>query len=153
MLRLALLILLLASPAAAQSIPVHGNWCGPGYSGGYGGGYGPAPAPPTDPLDAACMRHDLCKTYRGQFDCGCDLSLMRELRASRWPNPGIAAKARAIYEAIGMTPCSSPDGYALKMALITGDWADDVASGRQAPWEILNRLSRLASDGLANGRW
>ncbi len=147
---LLLLALLLAAPARAQSLPVHGNWCGPGYAGGYAGRT--APAPPTDPLDAACMRHDICKGYRGPLDCGCDLGFMRELRATAWPNPGIRAKARAIYEAIGLAPCANPEGYGLKMALIAGDWADSVAAGREAPWAILDRLSRLAAEGLSYRR-
>ncbi len=142
------LLTLLAGPAAGQSIPVHGNWCGPGYS----GANAPYPAPPTDALDAACMRHDLCKGARGPFDCGCDIGFMREVRATPWPNPGLASKARALYEAIGLTPCASPQGQAVKMGLVAGDWADGVATGREAPWEILNRLSRLGAYGLSRAR-
>ncbi len=145
----ALLLALLASPAIAQTLPVHGNWCGIGYS----GGNLPYPAPPTDPLDAACMRHDICTAYRGRFDCGCDIGFMNELRTTPWPNPGLAAKARATYEAIGMIPCSDPQGMSVKMGLVAGDWASSVATGQEAPWEILNRLSRLASDGLGRAGW
>ena len=148
--RLAILVLLLAaSTATAQTVPLHGNWCGIGYS----GGNLPYPAPPTDPLDAACMRHDICIAYQGRFDCGCDLGFMVELRNTRWANPGLAEKARAIYEAIGMIPCTSPEGYAQKMGLVASDWTGDVLSGRQAPWQIMNRLSRLASDGLPYAGW
>ena len=151
MLRIALLFLLAllaAGPANAQTIPIHGNWCGIGHS----GGNLPYPAPPTDALDAACMRHDICTAARGRFDCGCDIGFMQELRNTPWPNPGLGEKARATYEAIGMLPCSSPDGYALKMSLVAGDWASDVASGRQAPWQILDRLSRITGTGLGNFR-
>jgi len=149
MLRLATLILLLASPATAQSVPVHGNWCGIGYS----GGNLPTPAPPTDPLDAACMRHDICTGYQGRFNCGCDLGFMYELRTTQWPNPGLAEKARATYEAIGMLPCTNPEGYAQKMRLVSGDWLSDMTTGRQAPWEIMNRLSRLTADGVSGAGW
>ena len=149
MFRFALLVLLLATPAGAQSLPVHGNWCGIGYS----GANLPYPAPPTDALDAACMRHDLCTGWQGRFNCGCDLGFMGELRTTPWPNPGLAEKARATYEAIAMIPCTSPDGYALKMRLLSSDWASDVLAGRQAPWQILNRLSRLTYDGLSHTGW
>ncbi len=153
---LAALALLLAAPASAQTLPlalpVHGNWCGPGYSGGPGWP-GAWPAPPTDPLDAACMRHDICKGARGNLDCGCDIGFMRELRSTPWPNPGLAAKARAMHDAIAMTPCASPEGQAVKMSWVAGDWADDVAAGREPPWAILDRLGRLMRDGLSRGGW
>ncbi len=143
------MFLLAAGHSQAQSVPVHGNWCGIGYS----GGNLPYPAPPTDPLDAACMRHDLCAGYQGRFNCGCDLGFMQELRATPWPNPGLAEKARATYEAIAMIPCTNPQGYAAKMSLVTSDWVNDVGSGRQAPWEILNRLSRLTVTGVSGAGW
>ncbi len=146
---LAILLLLLAGPAMAQTVPVHGNWCGIGHS----GGNGPYPAPPTDPLDAACMRHDICTAYRGRFDCGCDLGFMQELRTTRWPNPGLAEKARAIHEAIGVIPCTSPEGYARKMSLVSSDWLNDIGTGREAPWQIMERLSRLSADGMRWARW
>lgn len=52
------------------SIPVWGNWCGPGHSG---------PAAPKDTLDTLCMRHDKCYASRGYFDCACDAQLKAEI--------------------------------------------------------------------------
>ncbi len=142
--------LLAALPAAAQSwpaiaaVPVHGNWCGPGYGNGL---------PPTDPLDAACMRHDICTARVGSFSCGCDIALMSELRATPWPNPGIRAKARAIYDAIAATPCRGAEGQAVKMSMAFDDWAREVAAGREAPWDFLRRWGLLGLDGLNGRRW
>lgn len=43
---------------------VHGNWCGPDWTGGHQHSYRPAAdgyyLPPTDYTDAACERHDKC---------------------------------------------------------------------------------------------
>jgi len=129
-----------ATSAAAQSlaVPVHGNWCGPNH------GAGPA----LDLLDAACLRHDLCTVQVGRFDCGCDLAFMYELRHQAWPNPWLADKARGVYEAIAMAPCDGPSGQASKMSLAAGDWMRDVSNGREAPWAFLDRLGRLASEGV-----
>ncbi|OFR89537.1 hypothetical protein HMPREF2863_08975 [Micrococcus sp. HMSC067E09] len=52
------------------SIPVWGNWCGPGHSG---------PGAPIDTLDTLCMRHDKCYAARGYFDCACDAQLKAEI--------------------------------------------------------------------------
>ena len=58
------------------SIPIYGNWCGPGY-----------PKPDENPqsidaLDEACKRHDLC--YRSNktnvvYDNSCDLDVLDDL--------------------------------------------------------------------------
>ena len=133
----------LAGPARAEgdlpvSLPVYGNWCGPGHPS--------APwraAPPVDPLDAACMRHDSCTAARGRFDCGCDLALMSELRNTPWPNPVIARNARAIHDAIAVTPCASPAGMAEKQSWLAGDLLDDMATGRGVPPEVAWRWMRL----------
>ncbi len=130
-----------AAPAAAQglAIPVHGNWCGPNH------GAGPA----LDLLDAACLRHDLCTVQAGRFDCGCDLAFMEELRNRAWPNPGLATKARAIYEVIAMAPCNGPGGQGTKLGMAASDWLAGVVNGREAPWAIFDRLGALASEGWA----
>lgn len=52
------------------SIPVWGNWCGPGHSG---------PGAPIDTLDTLCMRHDKGHAARGYFDCACDAQLKAEI--------------------------------------------------------------------------
>ncbi|HGG05740.1 MAG TPA: hypothetical protein ENK28_09805 [Aliiroseovarius sp.] len=141
----AFVLSLLATPLMAQSIPVHGNWCGIGHSGG------PFAAPPTDPLDAACMRHDICTGQQGRFSCGCDIGFMQELRNTPWPNPGIQAKARAIYDSIAVIPCRNPDGQAVKMDMFMGDWSREVLSGREAPWEVLRRWGLLGQDAVNYG--
>lgn len=58
--------------SAAASIPVYGNWCGPGHSG---------PGAPIDDLDTACMHHDQCYSARGYFNETCDRELIAEIRA------------------------------------------------------------------------
>ena len=51
---------------------IHGNYCGIGNRPG---------SVPTDPLDAACMRHDSCTTDGKIPRCGCDDRLRRESTA------------------------------------------------------------------------
>ena len=48
----------------------HGNYCGAGQRG--------EGLPPTDDLDAACMRHDACYEAAGYRSCACDAALKRE---------------------------------------------------------------------------
>lgn len=48
------------------SIPIWGNWCGPGHGSGT----------PQDVLDTGCMKHDKCYEERGYFDCLCDAVLV-----------------------------------------------------------------------------
>ncbi|MGT2489355.1 hypothetical protein ACU4GA_32515 [Methylobacterium oryzae CBMB20] len=61
----------------------HGNYCGKGQRG--------EGLPPTDALDAACMRHDACYVAAGYRSCGCDaraeargLRRPRTARTRRW---------------------------------------------------------------------
>lgn len=140
---------LTALPAQAQepAFPLHGNWCGIGHGGG------PWALQPIDPLDAACMRHDICTEQLGRFDCGCDIAFMQELRSQYWPNPEIADKARAIHDAIAMMPCSSPQGMAYKAACLASDLATDMMSGREMPMDILRRWGLVGATGLGNSYW
>lgn len=48
------------------SMPVWGNWCGPGHGGGV----------PKGVLDSLCMTHDLCYAQLGYFNCTCDKGLL-----------------------------------------------------------------------------
>lgn len=121
------------------AIPVHGNWCGPNHGAG----------PILDALDDSCFRHDFCVFQRGRGDCDCDLAFMNELRTRAWPSPGLAEKARAVYEAIAMTPCRDPAGQREKMSRAAADWAAGVVAGREPPWAILDRLGRLMQEGMA----
>jgi len=56
---------------------VHGNWCGPNWTGGKAGEYDPAIdkaggySPPQDALDTACMQHDMCY-YQCRQEYPCD---------------------------------------------------------------------------------
>ncbi len=60
-----------------QRFPVHGNWCGPGWTGGHEGSWNDLTpgqrrnaAQPTDNLDAACKVHDLCyASCRDTYSC------------------------------------------------------------------------------------
>ncbi len=120
------------------SVPVYGNWCGPNQPANPALG-----APPVDPLDAACMHHDICVTARGPFDCGCDLGLLHELRATRWANPVIADNARAIYDAIALAPCRAPEGMAAKQSMFAADLVLDMIRGRGSPADVPRRWLRL----------
>ena len=141
---IAIILLLWPLGAVAQvSVPVYGNWCGPDYP------YSPAlSAPPIDPLDAACMQHDYCTAVQGRFDCGCDLSLMYELRNTRWPNGYIQSEARGIYDAIAVIPCTNPAGTAEKQSLFMEDFITDAVRGNAAPLDLMYRWSRLLSRGI-----
>ncbi|MCB1348460.1 MAG: hypothetical protein KDK11_07380 [Maritimibacter sp.] len=131
------------APAMAQlSIPVHGNWCGPGH------GAGPA----LDALDAACLRHDLCiRAAGGPFNCACDLAFMDELRRQPWPNPVLQSRARGVFEAITLIPCADPVGQAMKMEWAARDWMGAVLSGRELPSETFTRFMRMMSEAMARG--
>lgn len=123
--------------AGSPSLMMYGNWCGPGN--------GPYSLPPIDPLDAACMRHDLCYVATGSVACECDVPFMRELRAMSYPNPDVYDRARAMYDALAMMPCDDPAGWALKQSLMWSDIADDALSGRATPFEVPARWMYLFS--------
>ncbi len=60
-----------------QPFIVHGNWCGPDWTGGQIGPYNPSISQaggyssPTDALDQACMNHDICY-YNCRQSNACD---------------------------------------------------------------------------------
>ena len=122
---------------ADPALLMWGNWCGPGnVSDG---------APPLDPLDAACMRHDMCYTVQGTGDCGCDIAFMNELKRMAYPSDNAYVSARAMYDAIAMTPCDDPMGWAYKQSCMWKDMADDMMSGRSMPFEVPMRWMYLFS--------
>jgi len=140
-----------AAPASSDgplSLPVHGNWCGPGHT----AGTPMSGSAPVDPLDAACMRHDLCYVQRGTGDCGCDLAFMDELRHSRYPNPELYTRARGMYDAIAMTLCKSPSGMVEKQGRVRADMARDVISGRSNPLDMPMRWLHLGGRTMEN-KW
>ncbi|MCK4713378.1 MAG: hypothetical protein KAT26_10915 [Marinosulfonomonas sp.] len=139
----AILALFWADAAVAQTIPdvyarIYGNWCGPSHPVDMS-----RAAPPVDRLDAACMRHDYCVAARGDYDCGCDISLLQELRGTRWGNPVIQGNARAIYDAVALVPCSNPDGTTYKQTLFVVDLLYDFASGKGMPMDVVDRWRDL----------
>lgn len=81
----------------------HGNYCGAGQRG--------EGLPPTDQLDAACMRHDACYDAAGYASCACDQVLGREAGAVA-DQPDVTAdvrgKALSVVEAAGVLSCKSP---------------------------------------------
>src|SRR5699024_10971033 len=56
----------------ALSLPILGNWCGPGHGVGY----------VQDVLDLCCKNHDLCYGARGYFDCICDRDIVNYIEAN-----------------------------------------------------------------------
>ncbi|SOC45109.1 hypothetical protein [Salinicoccus kekensis] len=58
----------------ALSLPVWGNWCGPGHGGGG----------TKDVLDNICKQHDLDYRDYGYFDCGSDKRLMSRIIAQTY---------------------------------------------------------------------
>lgn len=121
-----------------MSIPVYGNWCGLDHPRSFDGAAGPV-----DALDNACMRHDYCVAAKGDFDCGCDIGFMNELRGTRWADPVIAGNARAVYDGIAMKPCNRPDGMAVKQSMFMSDMMRDMANGRVVPFDVMDRWRRL----------
>lgn len=132
---LAFTLLVVALPAQAGML-VHGNWCGPGNRG----------LPPVDQLDAACMRHDACYDRMGSGNCGCDQAFLNELRHTRWVHPELGKRARAVYDAISLTPCAGP-GMFTKPANFVGELVQDTVTGRSAPWCVPIRMGKLLTDG------
>lgn len=59
-----------------SGMPVHGRWCGPGHPDGESSENNP---PPRDPVDRACMYHDLCYQRTYYFSCECDRRLLKGL--------------------------------------------------------------------------
>lgn len=75
-------------------IKIHGNWCGPDWTGGFKAEFNQLTPnqrrnvePPIDPVDAACEKHDKCYAHcRERFPCSasnrvmcfsqCDLALL-----------------------------------------------------------------------------
>lgn len=81
----------------------HGNYCGKGQRG--------TGLPPTDALDAACMRHDACYEAARYASCACDGVLRAEASAVA-DDRGVAAEVRrralSVLEAAGAMACRSP---------------------------------------------
>ncbi len=146
-----LLMLLVAAPAAARamSLPMYGNWCGPGHPRDAHA----ARLAPIDGLDAACMAHDLCTAQVGRQHCGCDIRFMNRVRDLRYPTADRQAIARAMYDALAMIPCDDPMDTAYKQARVWSDLAADFFSGRAGPWEMPLRWMALGDRAMWNKSW
>ena len=113
-------------PSASQKgTPIHGNWCGPDWTGGRREEYsskrdsGNYYEKPVDPLDSACQTHDkkyeACRLAtpcdnKAKERCmdAADLELQRSAndyaRDLPWSEIGKASKARAVGNAVGLNP-------------------------------------------------
>ncbi len=129
----ALTAFIVLTPLTADAgVRLYGNWCGPASGmNGY---------PSVDPLDAACMRHDFCYSDSNSISCQCDVSLMRELRAMSYPNPTVQDAARAMYDALAMTPCDDPTGWALKLSMMWSVIANVAVSCMATHFNVPRRL-------------
>jgi RHS repeat-associated protein len=102
---------------------VHGNWCGPDWTGGRRHPYQPAPGgyylPPTDYTDAACDRHDKCFAmcrYMNKCDrdarstcmasCNADLANAQRLGAGSGTS---VSRSVAIWTGMQFSPDSGPN--------------------------------------------
>lgn len=81
----------------------HGNYCGAGQRG--------EGLPPTDDLDAACMRHDACFDAAGHRSCACNVTLEREAAAVS-ERPGLSRQVReralSVAQAADVMACQAP---------------------------------------------
>ncbi|KMO33315.1 hypothetical protein VQ03_25020 [Methylobacterium tarhaniae] len=81
----------------------HGNYCGKGQRG--------EGLPPTDDLDAACMRHDACYDAAGYSSCACDATLKREAAVVS-DSPGMSLEVRrralSVIQAAEAMECRAP---------------------------------------------
>lgn len=82
------------------SIPVYGNWCGPGHP-------KRGNPPPIDAVDASCRRHDRCYSKRGYSNCRCDRNLIGGMPAAIRRTPSLKGKAAgaAIAAFFTVWPC------------------------------------------------
>lgn len=73
----------------AISLPIWGNWCGPGHGSGSA----------VDVLDSICRTHDKCYGSRGYFACSCDRAIVSDIgrNASR-----MKAKERSVAAAVSV---------------------------------------------------
>lgn len=81
----------------------HGNYCGYGNRG--------EGLPPTDALDAACMRHDACYDRAGHRSCGCDRILEREaavIANSTRYSRRLRERAGIVVQAGNVMECKNP---------------------------------------------
>ncbi|WP_159549956.1 phospholipase [Streptococcus halichoeri] len=86
------------------SIPVYGNYCGPGHSGNN------FTLPAIDHLDWGCMQHDQCyKPWSPGENCACNRQLINFIQTNRrWMPSSAIPTANAIkyyFEKVGLIGC------------------------------------------------
>lgn len=73
-----------SGPDVELSLPIYGNWCGPGHGGrSYNNPY------PVDVLDTGCMNHDLCYIQNGYFNSACDKTLLQYIKDNKYQMKGV----------------------------------------------------------------
>ncbi|HDT8099508.1 TPA: hypothetical protein RD687_002874, partial [Enterococcus faecalis] len=65
-------------PEVDMTLPIYGNWCGPGH-----GGYTLNDPHPIDFLDYGCMLHDICYATKGYFNGNCDNDLLEYIESNK----------------------------------------------------------------------
>jgi hypothetical protein len=68
------------------SLPVYGNYCGPGHDDHTG------KTPPVDAVDAVCREHNMCYRRLGSFDSRCDRDLIKSMPAAIASTPSAMGK-------------------------------------------------------------
>ncbi|HWP93360.1 MAG TPA: hypothetical protein VNN20_14295 [Thermodesulfobacteriota bacterium] len=83
------------------SVPVYGNYCGPGFGDPTGN------TPPIDAVDAVCREHDLCYGRRGYLDCQCDRNLIAYMPGAIARTSSVSGQiaGTAIMTFFSTTPC------------------------------------------------
>jgi hypothetical protein len=125
-------------PIAGNSFVVHGNWCGPGWTGGlkvtatdYDSHGGDWDYPAIDRLDAACRDHD--KACVGGCETKDDLTLAKEATLAGLP------------EALG----GDPDVPKEKAAFVAGGMVVSAAfDNEDSPLEKINPLKPRGPDDI-----
>jgi hypothetical protein len=83
---------------------IHGNWCGPTWTGGHKHEYRLAPPdyylPPTDSMDVSCREHDICYwRCRDRYPCDKDARVTCKVECDRV----LASKGRRLGGHRGIT--------------------------------------------------
>jgi hypothetical protein len=68
------------------SLPVYGNYCGPGHDDPTG------KTPPVDAVDAVCREHNRCYRLLGAFDSRCDRNLIESMPSAIASTPSPIGK-------------------------------------------------------------
>lgn len=96
------------------SLPVHGNYCGPGFGDPTGN------TPPIDAVDAVCRQHDLCYGRRGYFDCQCDGNLISNMPGAIARTASVSGQiaGAAIMTYFANTPCVCRDRVCVRIPFV-----------------------------------